>query len=43
MLDSDVGSLEDFISTQVLEPWKGPKKVPAEEYYTSGHRTCQGC
>src|ERR1039458_4652354 len=29
--------------TQNLEPFKGVKKVPHEEYYTSGHRTCQGC
>ena len=43
MPESTVESFEDFISTQVLDPWKGPKKVPAEEYYTSGHRTCQGC
>ena len=35
--------LEDFLETQVLDPWKGPKKVPEQEYFTSGHRTCQGC
>jgi len=29
--------------TQKLEPFKGVKKVPHEEYFTSGHRTCQGC
>ena len=29
--------------TQELEAFKGVKKVPHEEYYTSGHRTCQGC
>src|SRR5246500_1760534 len=29
--------------TQNLEPFKGVKKVPHEEYYTSGHRTCEGC
>ena len=29
--------------TQNLEAFKGVKKVPHEEYYTSGHRTCQGC
>jgi pyruvate ferredoxin oxidoreductase beta subunit len=39
----NVETLSDFISTQVLEPWKGIKKVPAQEYFTSGHRTCQGC
>jgi pyruvate ferredoxin oxidoreductase beta subunit len=27
----------------VLDPFKGVKKVPLEEYFTSGHRTCQGC
>ena len=29
--------------TQVLLPFKGVKKVTIEEYFTSGHRTCQGC
>ena len=29
--------------TQNLEAFKGVKKIPNEEYYTSGHRTCQGC
>jgi len=29
--------------TQKLEPFKGVKKVPSEEYFTSGHRTCEGC
>jgi len=29
--------------TQTLEPFRGVKKVPHEEYYTAGHRTCQGC
>ncbi len=32
-----------MIGTQILEPWKGVKKIIEEEYYTSGHRTCQGC
>ena len=27
----------------VLEPIKGVKRAPLEEYFTSGHRTCQGC
>ena len=36
-------TLEGFVSTQDLEPWKGIKKVAREEYFTSGHRTCQGC
>ena len=29
--------------TQNLEAFKGVKKVPYEEYFTSGHRTCEGC
>jgi len=29
--------------TQNLEDFKGVKKVPFNEYYTTGHRTCQGC
>ncbi len=31
---------------QVLEPLKKLKSIPVklvEEYFTSGHRTCQGC
>jgi pyruvate ferredoxin oxidoreductase beta subunit len=28
---------------QQLAPIKGVKKLPLEEYFTSGHRTCQGC
>ncbi len=38
-----IATLDEFIGTQVLEPWKGVKKIVEEEYYTSGHRTCQGC
>ena len=29
--------------TQKLDAIKGVKKIPLEEYFTSGHRTCQGC
>jgi pyruvate ferredoxin oxidoreductase beta subunit len=29
--------------TQTLDPFKSVKKIPLEEYFTSGHRTCQGC
>src|SRR5437016_12316284 len=29
--------------TQKLDPFKSVKKLPLEEYFTSGHRTCQGC
>jgi pyruvate ferredoxin oxidoreductase beta subunit len=30
-------------TTQNLEPFQGVKKVPYAEYFTSGHRTCEGC
>src|SRR3989454_980923 len=30
-------------ATQILEPFRGVKKVTLEVYFTSGHRTCQGC
>lgn len=43
MPQGNVESLEAYLQTQVLDPWKGPKKVAQEEYFTSGHRTCQGC
>src|SRR2546425_8848955 len=33
----------ETLPTQQLEAFKGVKKVPLEEYFTSGHRTCQGC
>ena len=29
--------------TQELEAFKAVKKLPLEEFFTSGHRTCQGC
>ncbi len=35
--------LDAFLATQVLDAFKGVKKIPPEEYYSSGHRTCQGC
>ncbi len=38
-----IETLDEMIGTQILEPWKGVKKIIEEEYYTSGHRTCQGC
>jgi len=31
------------LPTQDLKPFKGVKKLTQEEYFTSGHRTCQGC
>ena len=43
MQKTNVEPIVDFIGTQVLEPWKGIKKVAQQEYFTSGHRTCQGC
>ena len=29
--------------TQQLDPFKSVKKIPTHEFFTSGHRTCQGC
>src|SRR3989454_3020587 len=29
--------------TQKLDPFKAVKKIPLEEFSTSGHRPCQGC
>ena len=31
------------MAPQALEPWKGMKTIVPDEFYTSGHRTCQGC
>ena len=36
-------SFIDPMPTQNLEGFKGVKKIPNEEFYTSGHRTCQAC
>src|SRR5260370_39213454 len=33
----------DVQPTQMLDRIKGLKKIPLEEFFTSGHRTCQGC
>ena len=30
-------------TTQQLKPIRGVHNAPLEEFYTSGHRTCQGC
>ena len=35
--------METLEQPQKLGPFKGVKKVTVEEYFTSGHRTCQGC
>src|SRR5512136_2303086 len=29
--------------TQPLQPFQSVKKLPVEEFCSSGHRTCQGC
>src|SRR3989441_8814667 len=39
----EMGSFVDVQPTQILDPIKGVKKMPLEEFFTSGHRTCQGC
>ncbi len=36
-------AVDTALPTQQLDAFKGVKKVPLEEYFTSGHRTCQGC
>jgi pyruvate ferredoxin oxidoreductase beta subunit len=38
-----ISSFVEIDATQKLDPFKGVKKLPLEEYFTSGHRTCQGC
>ncbi len=38
-----MATFEAFNATQELKPFRGVKRVAQEEYYTSGHRTCQGC
>jgi pyruvate ferredoxin oxidoreductase beta subunit len=35
--------LVNLNAPQHLDLIKGVKKLPLEEYFTSGHRTCQGC
>src|SRR5947207_13188177 len=39
----ELADLVNLRPTQHLDPFKGVKKLPIEEYFTSGHRTCQGC
>ena len=41
--DKELAELVKLKPTQTLEPFKGVKKLPLEEFFTSGHRTCQGC
>src|SRR3974377_2581718 len=38
-----MSSFVDNKPTQNLEAFQGVKKVTYGEYYTSGHRTCEGC
>jgi len=38
-----MNSFIDPKPTQNLEGFKGVKRIPYNEYYTSGHRTCQAC
>lgn len=41
---SDVKEMRaDFASPQKLDPWTGIRRIAREEYFVSGHRTCQGC
>ena len=39
-MDTQVNVAEEL---QKLDAFKGVKKVTVEEFFTSGHRTCQGC
>src|SRR5262249_55723539 len=41
--DRELAELLRTQPTQRLDPFKGVKKLPLEEFFTSGHRTCQGC
>jgi len=41
--DRELAEVVRLLETQKLDPFKGVKKLPLEEYFTSGHRTCQGC
>jgi pyruvate ferredoxin oxidoreductase beta subunit len=41
--DRELAELTHLRSTQKLDAFKGVKKLPLEEFFTSGHRTCQGC
>src|SRR5258705_9596912 len=41
--DRELAELVKLRPTQGLDPFKGVKKLPLEEFFTSGHRTCQGC
>ena len=38
-----MASIIQIDPTQKLDPFKSVKKIPTHEFFTSGHRTCQGC
>src|SRR5256712_2981059 len=41
--ERELADLVNLHPTQHLDAFKGVKKLPIQEYFTSGHRTCQGC
>ena len=41
--DRELAELTHHKAPHKLDLFKGVKKLPLEEYFTSGHRTCQGC
>src|SRR3979411_2685513 len=41
--DRELAEVVKLRAPQTLDPFKGVKKLPLEEFFTSGHRTCQGC
>src|SRR5438067_11464198 len=41
--DREMAELTRLHTPQKLDMFKGVKKLPTEEYFTSGHRTGQGC
>src|SRR6267154_1806099 len=41
--DRELAELTHHKAPHKLDMFKGVKKLPLEEYFTSGHRTCQGC
>src|SRR3954452_10436475 len=41
--DRELAELTHHKAPHKLDMFKAVKKLPLEEYFTSGHRTCQGC
>src|SRR2546421_1814196 len=41
--ERELADLVNLRPTQHLDAFKGVKKLPVQEYFTSGQRTCQGC